>query len=151
MAVASAGPYASLHLAPDRQPHQHPSSRPPVFLQAGCPSCRPTNSVRALKARLLCADIEKILRSISDKVRQYQEEDRQRDPDQKPKRGDSPVKTEPQPPQQVEIYQVCVEPRTSDLSMTLSAGLTMWQMWQMPRASGLRGPPEVEKIFSARQ
>ena len=24
MAVASAGPYASLHLAPDRQPHQHP-------------------------------------------------------------------------------------------------------------------------------
>jgi len=33
----------------------------------------------------------------------------------------------------------------------LSAGLTMWQMWQMPRASGLRGPPEVEKKFSARQ
>jgi len=32
-----------------------------------------------------------------------------------------------------------------------SAGLTMWQMWQMPRASGLRGPPEVEKFFSARQ
>ena len=28
-----------------------------------------------------------------------------------------------------------------------SAGLTMWQMWQMPRASGLGGPPEVEKIF----
>ena len=24
----------------------------------------------------------------------------------------------------------------------------MWQMWQMPRASG--GPPEVEKFFSAR-
>ena len=48
MAVASAGPYASLHLAPDRQPHQHP---PLCFLQAGCPSCRPTNSVKALKAR----------------------------------------------------------------------------------------------------
>jgi len=32
-----------------------------------------------------------------------------------------------------------------------SAGLTMWQVWQMPRASGLRGPPEVEEIFSARQ
>jgi len=29
----------------------------------------------------------------------------------------------------------------------VSAGLTMWQMWQMPRASGLRGPPEVEKFF----
>jgi len=26
-------------------------------------------------------------------------------------------------------------------------GLTMWQMWQMPRATGLRGPPEVENIF----
>jgi len=27
----------------------------------------------------------------------------------------------------------------------LSAGLTLWQMWQMPQASG--GPPEVENIF----
>ena len=26
MAVASAGPYASLHLAPDRQPRQHPTA-----------------------------------------------------------------------------------------------------------------------------
>jgi len=34
-------------LAPDRQPHQHP---PLCFLQAGCPSCRPTNSIKALKA-----------------------------------------------------------------------------------------------------
>ena len=25
--MASAGPYASLHLAPDRQPHQHPTSQ----------------------------------------------------------------------------------------------------------------------------
>ena len=46
MAVASAGPYASLHVAPDRQPRQHPTTR---FLQAGCPSCRPTNGVKALK------------------------------------------------------------------------------------------------------
>ena len=45
--MASAGLYASLHLAPDRQPRQHPTTR---FLQAGCPSCRPTNSVKALKA-----------------------------------------------------------------------------------------------------
>ena len=44
--VASAGPYASLHLAPDRQPCQYPTT---LFLQAGCPSCRPTNSVKALK------------------------------------------------------------------------------------------------------
>ena len=42
--MASAGPYASLHLAPDRQPRQHPTTQ---FLQAGCPS----NSVKALKAR----------------------------------------------------------------------------------------------------
>ena len=46
VAVASAGPYASLHLAPDRQPHQHPTTH---FLQARCPSCHPTNSVKALK------------------------------------------------------------------------------------------------------
>ena len=47
MAVASAGPYASLHLAPDRY---HTGTSPLSFLQAGCPSCRPTNSVKALKA-----------------------------------------------------------------------------------------------------
>jgi len=46
VAVASAGPYASLYLDPDRQPRQHPTTQ---FLQAGCPSCRPTNSVKALK------------------------------------------------------------------------------------------------------
>ena len=48
MAVASAGPYANhLHLAPDRKPCQYLTTQ---FLQAGCPSCRPTNSVKALKA-----------------------------------------------------------------------------------------------------
>jgi len=26
------------------------ASTPPLFLQAGCPSCRPTNSVKAMKA-----------------------------------------------------------------------------------------------------
>jgi len=46
VAVSSAGPYASLHLALDRKPCQHPIAQ---FLQAGCPSCRPTNSVKALK------------------------------------------------------------------------------------------------------
>jgi len=40
--VASAGPYASLHLAP--APHYS------VFLQAGCPSCSQTNSVNSLEA-----------------------------------------------------------------------------------------------------
>jgi len=36
--------YASLHVAIDSTP-------PLSFLQAGCPSCRPTNSVKALKAQ----------------------------------------------------------------------------------------------------
>jgi len=49
VAVASAGPYASLHLAPDRWPREHKLS----FLQAGCPSCRPNNSVKALKGYCL--------------------------------------------------------------------------------------------------
>jgi len=44
--VASAGLYASLHLIPDN----HTNIPPLSFLQAGCPSCRPTNSVKALKA-----------------------------------------------------------------------------------------------------
>jgi len=35
-----------------RQPRQHSTTQ---FLQAGCPSCRPTNSVKALKARALKA------------------------------------------------------------------------------------------------
>jgi len=43
--MASAGLYASLHLIPDN----HANIPPLVFLQAGCPSCRPTNSVKALK------------------------------------------------------------------------------------------------------
>ena len=32
------------------QTHYHASIQPLSFLQAGCPSCRPTNSVKALKA-----------------------------------------------------------------------------------------------------
>jgi len=37
----------NVQLTPDRQPHQHLITQ---FLQAGCPSCRPTNSIKALKA-----------------------------------------------------------------------------------------------------
>ena len=33
------------------QTDNHASTPPLVFLQAGCPSCRPTNSVKALKAQ----------------------------------------------------------------------------------------------------
>ena len=50
MAVASAGPYASLHLA-SLQTDNHASTPPLSFLQDGCPSCHPTNSVKALKAK----------------------------------------------------------------------------------------------------
>jgi len=32
------------------QPHNHASTPPLSFLQAGYPSCRPTNSTKALKA-----------------------------------------------------------------------------------------------------
>jgi len=43
--MASAGLYASLHLIP----YHHANIPPLSFLQAGCPSCRPTNSIKALK------------------------------------------------------------------------------------------------------
>ena len=48
MAVASAGPYAS-----SLQTDNHTSNPPLSFLQAGCPSCCPTNSVKALKGERL--------------------------------------------------------------------------------------------------
>ena len=35
------------------QTDNHASTPPLSFLQAGCPTCRPTNSVKALKALLL--------------------------------------------------------------------------------------------------
>jgi len=33
------------------QTDNHTSTPPLSFLQAGCPSCRPTNSIKALKAK----------------------------------------------------------------------------------------------------
>jgi len=35
------------------QTDNHTSTPPLTFLQAGCPSCRPTNSIKALKAGAL--------------------------------------------------------------------------------------------------
>jgi len=65
VAVASAGPYASRHLAPDRQPCQHPTTQ---FLQARCPSCHPTNSVKALKAILENENVDdKICRRVNNR------------------------------------------------------------------------------------
>ena len=49
MAVASAVPYVSLHLAPA---DNHVSTPTLSFLQSVCPSCRPTNSIKALRTRL---------------------------------------------------------------------------------------------------
>ena len=48
--MASAGTYASLHLSPGRQPCQHHTTQ---FLHAGCLSCRPANSVKALLMLLI--------------------------------------------------------------------------------------------------
>jgi len=38
------------------QTDNHASTSPLSFLQAGCPSCHPTNSIKALKAEALKAD-----------------------------------------------------------------------------------------------
>jgi len=38
------------------QTNNHTTTPPRSFLQAGCPSCRPTNSVKALKAKLIYND-----------------------------------------------------------------------------------------------
>jgi len=35
------------------QTDNHASTSPLSFLQAGCPSCHPTNSIKALKAKAL--------------------------------------------------------------------------------------------------
>ena len=42
------------------QPDNHASTPPLSFLQAGCPSCRPNNSVKALKASLIYCKQAKI-------------------------------------------------------------------------------------------
>jgi len=45
------------------QTDNHASPSPLSFLQAGCPSCRPTNSVKALKAKMRMRN--ETLRTIS--------------------------------------------------------------------------------------
>jgi len=42
-----------MQVCPSLQTDNHTSTPPLSFLQAGCPSCRPTNSVKALKASTL--------------------------------------------------------------------------------------------------
>jgi len=41
-----------MHVCTSLQTDNHASTPPLSFLQAGCPSCHPTNSVKALKAQL---------------------------------------------------------------------------------------------------
>jgi len=48
VAVASNG---HMQVCTSLQTDNHASTSPLSFLQAGCPSCRPTNSVKALKAK----------------------------------------------------------------------------------------------------
>jgi len=45
------------------QTDNHASTPPLSFLQAGCPSCCPTNSIKALKAKGLSNTIQQILQS----------------------------------------------------------------------------------------
>jgi len=52
VAVASAG---HMQICTSLQTDNHASTSPLSFLQAGCPSCHPTNSVKALKAKALKA------------------------------------------------------------------------------------------------
>jgi len=46
--------WAIMQVCTSLQTDNHARTPPLSFLQAGCPSCRPTNSVKALKANLLC-------------------------------------------------------------------------------------------------
>jgi len=43
------------------QTDNHANTSSLSFLQAGCPSCRPTNSIKALKAKSLINDIKSVL------------------------------------------------------------------------------------------
>ena len=49
VAVASAGPYASLHLAPDRQPHQHPTT---LFFTGRMPFLLPNQQRQGTEGKL---------------------------------------------------------------------------------------------------
>jgi len=67
VAVASAGPYASLHLASETMP----ATRHLVFFTGRMPSCHPNNSVKALKAHTCSfCSTSPFLHSYSRKVRQ---------------------------------------------------------------------------------
>jgi len=49
VAVASAGPYASMHLAPDRQPHQHPTT---LFFTGRMPFLPPNQQRQSTEGKI---------------------------------------------------------------------------------------------------
>jgi len=50
------------------QTDNHASTPPLSFLQAGCPSCRPTNSVKALKAKITAKQLSVIRKEVAGKL-----------------------------------------------------------------------------------
>jgi len=46
-------PMGHMQVCTSHKTDNHASTPPLSFLQAGCPSCRPTNSVKALKAKMI--------------------------------------------------------------------------------------------------
>jgi len=52
-------PLGRMQVCISLQTDNHASTPPLSFLQAGCPSCRPTNSVKALKAQVLHCESKK--------------------------------------------------------------------------------------------
>jgi len=55
-------PLGHMQVRTSLQTDNHASTPTLSFLQAGCPFCRPTNSVKALKAKDNCANWKKQLR-----------------------------------------------------------------------------------------
>jgi len=66
MAVASAGPYADVHLTPDN----HANIPPLSFLQAGCPPCHPTNN-KDFQPSMICHDISTINATVGSNITVY--------------------------------------------------------------------------------
>jgi len=52
-------PHGHMQVCTSLQSDNHASTPPLSFLQAGCPSCHPTNSIKALKATLPYHTLEK--------------------------------------------------------------------------------------------
>jgi len=57
-----------MHVCTSLQTDNHASTPPLCFLQAGCPSCCPTNSVKALKAR---QQLIKQQKKVKQKIEKY--------------------------------------------------------------------------------